>query len=72
MLEIGSLYDICTRHKKSHLNVDHDSCAQTSVSGLEHRHGLERSSPVMLNKDLNFGTILAVYLFNSANLKRLT
>ena len=72
MLEIGSLYDICTRHKKSYLNVDHDSCAQTSVSGLKHKHGLELSSPVMIDKNLNFGTILAVYLFNSANLKRLT
>ena len=52
MLEIVSLFDICTLHKKSYKNVDHSMCAQNwhSVSGLKHNHGLELSSPVMDGK----------------------
>ena len=34
------------------LNVDNNICAQTwhSMSGLEHNHGLELSSPVVTDK----------------------
>jgi len=56
IFEIVSMIVICTRQKKSHWNVDLNICAQTghSVSGSEHKHVLELSSPVIANKNDKF------------------
>ena len=52
MLEIVSLIDSCTRQsaQKGLHNVDHDICAWTrhSMSGLENKHSLKLSSPVII------------------------